>query len=608
MLMVSGNFLFAQTIKGKVTDSLQKPIPFVNIYLKELKNDAIIEFSATNENGDYILNTNKIGEFELSFSSISFQTESVKINLKKNETYTINPKLKSDTFSLDEVIINSEKAITVKKDTIIYKASAFKKGNEEVVEDLLGNLPGVNVSEDGTIKIKNREIEKVMIDGDDLFNKGYKLLTKNLEAEAIDHIEIYDHYSANRLLKGIEESDKIAINLTLKDSYKNKVTAMLRPGYGLASKNRYDSKANLIAFQKKNKTYGFFNFNNIGEDVMGEDLQKFISTDDNSSQISNAYSFIDLIQHPPDLGKERTNFNNAELISLNNIYKLNKNITLKTIGFFNWDEMDFYRQTVQTYYLQDSTFTDTEDYSLRNKKLRAFLKTDVSVDISKTQTLNYEGNYTSLSEKINTNLLFNQNQSNESLHNKYFTSLQKLRYSHKMATNKALILTGHFVLDQKPQDYQNNRFLFPHLFQTQDSIRYVRQKSSDRSLDAALTGNFYSRSEAGYLIKINAGINYKTHQLNTRFNLLLDENSMSNISPNFENSLDYRQYQVYILPSYSIKVGNFRLTGELNLQLNNNELITDSLVKRNKPFFIDPKISTDWKIGEIYKTKLKNYF
>ncbi|MDT0293263.1 hypothetical protein ACFQ3R_08645 [Mesonia ostreae] len=115
------------------------------------------------------------------------------------------------------------------------------------------------------------------------------------------------------------------------------------------------------------------------------------------------------------------------------------------------------------------------------------------------------------------------------MRNKYLTSLQKLRYSHKMAPNKAPILTGHFLVDQKPQDYQNNRFLFPELFQTQDSIQHVKQKSMDRSMDAALIGNFYSRSEAGHLTKINAGINYKTHHLNSQFNLLLDENLMSSL-------------------------------------------------------------------------------
>ena len=600
MLLVSGNFLFAQTIKGKVTDSIQKPIPFVSVYLKELQNDVIVNFTTSNENGDYILKTNQTGDFELSFSSISYLTESFKIKLEKNKTHTINPKLKNNTFSLDEVIINSEKAITIKEDTIIYKAAAFKKGNEEVVEDLLRNLPGVSVSEDGTIKVKNREIEKIMVDGDDLFKKGYKLLTKNLEAQAVDRVEVYDHYSTNRLLKGIEESDKIAINLTLKDSYKNQVSAMLRPGYGLASENRYDSKANLIAFQKKSKTYGFFNFNNIGEDVMGENLQKFISIDDNPSKTNKAYSFIDLVQHPPDLGKERTNFNNAELVSLNNIYKLNKNMTFKTIGFLNWDEMDFYRNSSQTYYLQESTFTNTEDYSLRNKKLKAFLKTGFSFDISKTQTLNYEGSYASLSEKINTDLLFNQNHSNESLRNKNFTSFQELRYSHKITKSKALTLKGHFLFDQKPQDYQNNRFFFPQLFQIQDSIQEVRQKSIDRSIDAALIGSFYNRSTSGHFSKIIAGINYKTHHLNSHFDLLLSENSMNSLSTNFKNKLDYQQYQAYILPSYSLKAGNFRFTGEVNLQVNYNELSNNNQAKKSNSLFINPKISTDWKIGEMH--------
>jgi hypothetical protein len=108
----------------------------------------------------------------------------------------------------------------IKKDTITFNAKAFAQGNEEVVEDLLKKIPGLTVEADGTIKIGDQEVEKVMIDGDDFFERGYKLLTKNMPAQPIDKIELLQNYSNNRLLKGIEQSERVALNLKLDENAK----------------------------------------------------------------------------------------------------------------------------------------------------------------------------------------------------------------------------------------------------------------------------------------------------------------------------------------------------------------------------------------------------
>ena len=71
-----------------------------------------------------------------------------------------------------------EPSISIKKDTISFKTKYFLKGDEVVVEDLLKSIPGLNIDAEGTIKIGNQEIEKLMIDGDDFFNKGYKIISK----------------------------------------------------------------------------------------------------------------------------------------------------------------------------------------------------------------------------------------------------------------------------------------------------------------------------------------------------------------------------------------------------------------------------------------------
>ncbi len=371
IFIISGNFINAQTytITGTVTDSLNVSIPYVNVFLKNTTNNNVVAFTSTNDTGTYSLEVKEKGDFELNFSSISYQTNKTPITINDKESYTINTVLKEENFTLDEVIINSEKAITVKEDTIIYKASAFKKGNEENVEDLLQNIPGINVDGDGTIKVGNKEIEALLIEGDNLLGKGYKLLSKNLDASTVNKVEVYDKYSENRLLKNVEQSDKVAINLKLNDT-QNKLFGVLKPGYGLGFENVYDTKANLILLNKKNKHYLFADVNNVGFDSTS-DLSLFDGSGDidvlsDGLNLPKASAFIRSFQRPRELASERSNFNNSEMISLNDVFTVNEKIKIKTNFLFNWDEKEFVNENIEVFSIENiDTFTNQDSNFLK---------------------------------------------------------------------------------------------------------------------------------------------------------------------------------------------------------------------------------------------------
>ena len=86
----------------------------------------------------------------------------------------------------------------------------------------------------------------------------------------IENVELYQNYSNNKHLKGIENSDKVALNLTLKEDYKRLWFGNANLGYGLFSDNRYDVRANLMNFGKKKVYYFLTNLNNIGYDATGD--------------------------------------------------------------------------------------------------------------------------------------------------------------------------------------------------------------------------------------------------------------------------------------------------------------------------------------------------
>ena len=419
--------------------------------------------------GKYELKTEKLGKFVLIASSMGFEQKSIDLTFgNKNETKTIDFILTPKVTELKEIIITSKRPITIKNDTIVFNADSFKQGNEQVVEDLLKKIPGLNIDADGTIKVGNQEIEKVMIDGDDIFEKGYKILTKNMPVNPIDKVELYQNYSNNKHLKGIENSDKVALNLTLKEDAKRVWFGNLKAGYGLVSENRYEVRSNLMNFGKKNKYYFLTNLNNIGEDATG-DINHLIRPYrfDEPASLGDDQSVNTLLGlgfDTPNLKQKRTNLNNAEMLSLNSIFTLSDKVKLKTLGFLNTDEVDFFRNSFQTFSVGNTTFTNTENFVGRKTQLTGFGKIDLNYDISKTKTFEYTGKFDKTNEKNRSNLLFNKDLLYERLNANNQLFDQKIVYTNKFKDNKVFLLSGRYINEKTPQNYSINQFIFNDLF------------------------------------------------------------------------------------------------------------------------------------------------
>ena len=83
---------------------------------------------------------------------------------------------------LQELIIESSKKVRVEQDTTTIKVASFGNKTEQTLEDVLKKIPGIEVLKDGTIKAHGVSIDKLLVEGEDMFDKNYKLLSKNLDA------------------------------------------------------------------------------------------------------------------------------------------------------------------------------------------------------------------------------------------------------------------------------------------------------------------------------------------------------------------------------------------------------------------------------------------
>lgn len=601
-LFASSN-LFSQTIiKGVIFDENNTPLS-ANITLKDSLGKSILAYTYTNIKGEYTLKTDKIGAYNLNFASFGYERKIIPIEIKiAQKEININAVLKEEPMSLDEVIIQAERPISVKKDTISFKAKYFTNGTEQTVEDLLKKIPGLQVDDQGVIKVGNREIEKLMIDGDDLFEKGYKILSKNMPAYPIEEVEVLRNFSNNRLLKDIEESDKVALNLKLDEKSKRIWFGNIETSIG--NNDFYEFKGNLMNFGKKNKYYFLTNLNTIGYDATGDiahlvrpfRINEPASIGDNQ-QVSD---LLNLSASNLSFKKARTNFNNAELVSINAIFNPTEKLKIKTLGFFNWDETNFFRNTIDEVTANGTDFTNTEDYKLRNKNRVAFGKLDITYNISKTKMIEATTKYNNGDFNDASNLVFNGNSTIESLkHNKALFD-QKLSYTNKFKDEKVFLLTGRFIDEKTPQNYSINQFFYEDLFPSYTNANNVKQQSTNKMQFAGFNAHLLNRMANDHLLELQLGNEYRKDNLKTALSLLEDD-TVLNTPSGYQNQSIYQVNDLYFKSKYRFKISNFTLIGKLNVHQLFNTLENNGLSKSQNPFFINPSIGLDWEINDKNK-------
>jgi len=596
-------FSLSQKITGTITDEVNNPLVGVSVMLTNKETKAVITYDFTNEKGEYQLKTDKTGDFELRFSALSYQTQTFDVTISEKQSIEQNATLIYKDIEINEIIINVDRPIVERKDTISFLTSAFAQGNEEVMEDLLKKLPGVNVDSEGTIKIGNQEIEKIMIDGDDMFDKGYKILSKNMPVHPVEKVDILKRYSNNKHLKGIENSEKVALNLTLKEEAKNTWFGNISPGYGIVSENRYQLSVNLMSFGKKHKHYFNTNLNNTGYDSTG-DISHFIYPNRYNDPGSigddqRAHSLMNLSAPKANLKANRTTFNNAEMLALNNIFTLTNKFKMKLLGFLLTDENNYFRNSYQSFAANGVSFENTEDYKMRKKDLVGFGKLDLTYDISKTKMLEFIGKYNNSEAKNRSNAEFNNNSILQSLRTQNQLIDQKITYTNKIKPKTVLLLTGRYINEKRPQQYAINQFIYQDLFS--ENADNLKQTTQNNIQYAGFEAHILDKKKSDNLWEFKAGNEFREDKFISKFSLFQQE-TLLGLPLDYQNNVKYHTNDLYIKGKYHHNIGK-KITLNLDLDAHNlnNTLKTTTINTNQNVFFVNPYLGMIWEINNKNK-------
>lgn len=239
-------------IRGTIYDTIAKqPVPGATITLLNKKDSSLVTFTMTNGAGVFSLKNISYGDYRLLVTHVGYhnvnKTFSISDSAKNIELGNIAVSDKNKV--LEEIVLMAEAPpVTLIDDTIQYNAGSFKTKPNAVVEDLLKKLPGVQVEKDGTVKAQGQTVNRVLVDGKEFFGTDPKIATKNLPADAVDKVQVYDKQSDIAQLTGFDDgqSEK-TINLKLKQDKKKGVFGKVNAGGG--TDGRYQGRANINSFK-----------------------------------------------------------------------------------------------------------------------------------------------------------------------------------------------------------------------------------------------------------------------------------------------------------------------------------------------------------------------
>ncbi|MGM5468767.1 carboxypeptidase regulatory-like domain-containing protein [Flavobacteriaceae bacterium LMO-SS05] len=265
LLLVVGHTFAQIKVEGIVKDSIGNPLELANVIAINQATKALESYGITNDKGYYKLALAKNSTYSVQVSYIGMKTSTETISTKEDDMDK-DFSLENDN-ALDAVELTYEMPVSISGDTLTYNADSFKTGTERKLEDILKNLPGVEINSDGQVEVEGKVVSKVMVDGKDFFDGDSKLATKNIPSNAVDKVQVLKNFAEVGQLSGVTNNqDNIAINIKLKEGKKNFWFGNITVGGGSSENNGlYLVQPKLFYYSPKYSVNLIGDLNNTGE-------------------------------------------------------------------------------------------------------------------------------------------------------------------------------------------------------------------------------------------------------------------------------------------------------------------------------------------------------
>jgi hypothetical protein len=380
------------TVKGKIQDSEKKGLIAAMAVLLQPSDSLMVGFGTTDAEGAFTIDDVKPAAYLLQITYIGFGTIQRKITLdSQNKVFDLGTIIMTEEGKMLETINISADYVPIKvtKDTIEFNADAFKTQPNAVVEDLLKRLPGVEVDGDGVIKVKGEEVKSITVDGKEFFGNDPKMASKNLPADAVKKVQVFERKSKTSEFTGINDgNDEMSINLELKADKRNGYFGNVTGGYG--TDDRYNAKTMINSFSKKTQISflgGLNNLNNTG--VNASDFMSMSGSQGgrNMRNMSSGNSGLPLSFGPN---------NSGETASVTAGINLNQDLGIKNKMTFSYyltqSKTNLIQNSLTNSFLPSGALISNNAYDSDANTFNHFFSTNTELKIDSTTEMTIRGN------------------------------------------------------------------------------------------------------------------------------------------------------------------------------------------------------------------------
>ena len=376
----SFTFLTAQTfsITGKVIDETKQASIGSSIILLE-SDSTFLNGTTTDLEGQFKIENINANNYIIKILSLGYKTIYKTIQIDNQDLNLPTIILKQNSTNLKEVTIEGQQALATQNgDTTSFNSKAFKVNKDATAEDLISKMPGVTVL-DGKVQAQGEDVKQVLVDGKRFFGDDANAVLKNIPAEIIDKVQVFDKKSDQSQFTGFDDGNASkTINIVTKAQFKNGIFGKAVAGYGYEDK--FKGGATINVFKGNRRITVLAQSNNINEqNFTAEDLVGVASSSGSDGggrrRGAGGQGGGNGANNPTENFQSNTQngINTTSLFGINYADKWGKKTEVTASYFFNWTQNDSKSSLLQQYILgsnngliyNESNTTNSDNFNNR---------------------------------------------------------------------------------------------------------------------------------------------------------------------------------------------------------------------------------------------------
>ena len=414
-----------------------EPANEVIVTMVQPSDSSIVAYSVTDEQGRYLLDAATASD-EMLIRVTGFNIKP-KVMRIESRSQTCNITVEEENMKLREVVIKAQK-LWGNRDTLNYLVSAYTRGHDRTIADVLRQLPGITIEDDGTINYMGTPINRFYIENLDMLQGRYNLATEGIKAEDVATVQVMENHEHVKALQDQVPPESAAINLKLKDKAKGVWTKSMDLGAGgYADGPLWDATLQAMYFSSGEQHQLRYSGDNMGRGSEAATAHYGIGTKD-------APGMVGILGHGSSpVGNSLFGYRHG--INLNNLAKLSEDVTFNyNLNYsHNLSRGSSYART--TYILPDGTSRLlTEDISDRTHTNAA----DLKLTYEKNSSKEFLNNTLSLSGKWNEGY-GTASATTQTLHYRSLALNNSTRWVHRTAQGGGFEWTSNNSIVSSPQ-------------------------------------------------------------------------------------------------------------------------------------------------------------